>query len=160
MTIKCPYCNADAVKVDSSVIYGRSFGDIYMCSNYPKCDSYVGCHEDGRPKGSLANPVLRKLRTDAHEVFDYSWQKKLISRTQAYKRLALYLGIDKKDTHIGGFDDAGCKRVLEFSSTFYTELIPDKTERQRVFNMLRPIYNRYKLKTPGTYDQGDLFKSI
>lgn len=40
----CPYCGAEAQLMDSEVIYGRSFGYAWVCSNFPSCDSYVGCH--------------------------------------------------------------------------------------------------------------------
>lgn len=35
----CPYCEKPAEFVDSSVIYGRSYGMIYLCR---KCGAYVG----------------------------------------------------------------------------------------------------------------------
>jgi hypothetical protein len=46
----CPYCNQESQFVDSSVIYGKSYGMIYLCSD---CDAYVGCHNEIKPKEPL-----------------------------------------------------------------------------------------------------------
>ena len=41
----CPYCGAVSILTDSKVVYGKSYGMIYLCRNYPKCDAYVGVHK-------------------------------------------------------------------------------------------------------------------
>ena len=38
----CPYCGNRTEYVDSSVIYGRSYGMIYLCWD---CMAYVGVHK-------------------------------------------------------------------------------------------------------------------
>ena len=38
----CDYCGTKADLVDSSVIYGKSYGDIYLC---PNCGAYVRSEE-------------------------------------------------------------------------------------------------------------------
>ena len=38
----CPYCGKPTEFVDSSVIYGRSYGMIYLCRD---CRAYVGVHK-------------------------------------------------------------------------------------------------------------------
>lgn len=38
----CPYCGRPTEFVDSSVIYGRSYGMIYLCRD---CRAYVGVHK-------------------------------------------------------------------------------------------------------------------
>lgn len=58
----CPYCRAKAELRDSEFVYGdRNYGKIYVCSNYPICDAYVGVHKgtQDKPKGTLANAELR-----------------------------------------------------------------------------------------------------
>jgi len=40
----CLYCNSKVELKDSDVIYGKSYGLVYICSKFPKCDSYVGVH--------------------------------------------------------------------------------------------------------------------
>lgn len=42
----CPYCGKPTEFVDSSVIYGRSYGMIYLCRD---CRAYVGVHKGTRP---------------------------------------------------------------------------------------------------------------
>ncbi len=49
----CPYCGNRTEYVDSSVIYGRSYGMIYLCWD---CMAYVGVHKGtDRALGRLAN---------------------------------------------------------------------------------------------------------
>lgn len=58
----CPYCDNESELVDSEVVYGKSYGMMFLCS---PCDAYVGCHKDSpnnRPLGTLANRSLRSLR--------------------------------------------------------------------------------------------------
>jgi len=38
---KCPYCKGETKYVDSSLVYGRSYGMMYLCE---PCDAYVGVH--------------------------------------------------------------------------------------------------------------------
>jgi len=37
---KCSYCNGTVEEKDSSIIYGTSYGKVWICENYPKCDTY------------------------------------------------------------------------------------------------------------------------
>ncbi|MBO7256277.1 MAG: hypothetical protein J6V04_03005 [Bacteroidales bacterium] len=37
----CPYCGKDSELIDSSEIYGTSYGPMYICRD---CDAYVGCY--------------------------------------------------------------------------------------------------------------------
>jgi len=105
----CPLCGATARYIDSVAVYGTSFGMMWLCPT-PRCDSYVGAHADGRPKGTLAGPELRKARRDAHAAFDGWWQRAHISRTKAYITLSRVLGID--DAHIGSMDIPQCEFVV------------------------------------------------
>ena len=53
----CPYCRGKSEYVDSSVIYGKSYGMIYLCRT---CDAYCGVHRStDRALGRLANKELR-----------------------------------------------------------------------------------------------------
>ena len=57
MTIACDYCQASAELVDSKVIYGRSYGLMWLCR---PCGAWVGTHEGTeKPLGRLANADLR-----------------------------------------------------------------------------------------------------
>lgn len=119
-TMSCPYCGDRAELINSTVIYSKDYGLMYACENYPVCDAYVGCHKDTiRPKGRLANAELRRLKIQAHAVFDKIWfqknvpaKKKGKSRNKAYKWLADKLGIKGADCHIGYFDESQCINVI------------------------------------------------
>ena len=89
----CPYCGNPTEYVDSSVIYGRSYGMIYLCRD---CRAYVGVHKGtDQALGRLANAELREAKKDAH-----LW-------------LSIQLGIPREICHIGMFDVKDCKRVVE-----------------------------------------------
>jgi hypothetical protein len=106
----CPYCNQESQFIDSSVIYGKSYGMMYLCSD---CDSHVGCHDGtNKAKGTLANKELREFRKKAHECFDPLWKNKTYSRSSAYKWLSEKLGIPVDKTHIAMFNKEQCNKVI------------------------------------------------
>src|SRR6478609_12118401 len=111
----CQYCGNRAEFVDSSEVYSRSYGMMYLCR---KCDAYVGCHQySDRPLGTLAKKELRDLRSQVHAVFDPQWKSAVFAkrskRSEAYAGLAKLLGIDIKICHVGMFDEARCKEALK-----------------------------------------------
>lgn len=117
--VKCPYCGGKAVLRDSAIIYhGKSYGNAWICENYPRCDAYVGCHKRGdAPLGRLANAELRKAKKLAHWAFDPLWRRHgQRARSVAYKWLAKALGIPESECHIEMFDVAMCERVAEVSA--------------------------------------------
>ena len=115
----CPYCGCKSKYVDSSVIYGKSYGMVYMCE---PCDAFVGVHHKTSKKalGRLANRELREWKKKAHAHFDQLWKrglkkgrKKHEVRNSAYKWLANELGIKVEHSHIGMFDVELCRRTIE-----------------------------------------------
>jgi len=125
----CPYCGAKVIFVDSKMVYGKSYGMIYICSKYPKCDSYVGVHKNTCvPLGTLANKELRKYRGIAHLYFDTLWKnKKSGTRIKAYKWLSEKMNISVPDTHIGYFNIDQCKTVIKICKP-YAENILNKSK--------------------------------
>lgn len=114
LQITCPYCGERATLIDSAIIYRESYGNIYLCSNYPECDSFVGVHNGTDiPHGSLANSKLREIRKTAHARFDQLWQTGGMARNSAYRWLAQQLNIPVDNTHIGYFDLDMCKKVIK-----------------------------------------------
>lgn len=109
----CPKCGAESVLIDDRAIYRRHYGHAYQCPNH--ADHFVGAHKGSlRPKGTLAGPELRELRKACHRGFDQMWRghgKK--SRKAAYRWMAETLEIDEGEAHIGMFDEARCRRLLE-----------------------------------------------
>ena len=111
--MKCPYDNATVELKDSKMIYGRSYGNVFICSNFPKCNSYVGVHKkNNEPLGTLANAELRELRKKAHKLFDPIWKGQKMTRYNAYKKLSNAMGTNVKDTHIGMLREEECKLAI------------------------------------------------
>lgn len=74
--LTCPYCGSEAHLKDSAMIYGKSFGMVYLCDRYPFCDSWVGVHKGTtNPLGTMADSELRELRKNAHVLFDRLWRR-------------------------------------------------------------------------------------
>jgi hypothetical protein len=120
----CPYCNRKPEYVDSSVVYGRSYGMIYICK---PCNAYVGVHKGtDRPLGRLANKELRDAKKEAHFYFDKLWEKeskngksRSENRKSAYKWLSKELNIDYEYAHIGMFNLGMCKRVVALCRPYF-----------------------------------------
>ena len=111
--VYCDYCGRQAKYVDSRVVYGKSYGMIYLCR---PCEAYVGCHGKGdTPKGRLANAELRRWKIAAHNAFDPLWKYGPFRgrRNSAYAWLAEQMGLPKEKTHIGMFDVAECQQVIQ-----------------------------------------------
>ncbi len=110
--IYCDYCGRLAEFVDSKVVYGRSYGKIYLCRN---CMAYVGVHKGTDvPLGRLANAELRYWKKAAHAAFDPLWKRGPFRyhRDVAYGWLARKMGLPFEQTHIGLFDVSQCKKAV------------------------------------------------
>lgn len=113
--INCPYCGQRAELKDTEIIYGRSYGNAWICRNYPKCDAYVGVHRrDNNPLGSLANAELRTLREECHAKFDQLWSGGRMNRNEAYELLMKIMKLNKKKSHIAKFDKEKCNKLLSY----------------------------------------------
>lgn len=114
MNVYCDYCGEKAELVDSRVIYGRSYGHkVWLCR---KCMAYVCCHKGtDKPLGRLANAELRYWKRRAHDAFDPLWKYGRFRgyRNAAYAWLAQKMCLPVEKTHIGMFDVAQCKKVIE-----------------------------------------------
>lgn len=111
----CPYCGAYAVLRDAGVVYGEGamVEKLYVCSNYPVCDSYVGVFRNSDiPKGTLANSELRNKRIRAHRSFDAIWKAGIMTRGQTYQWMQHKFSLTKKQAHIGYFSDYMCEELI------------------------------------------------
>ena len=122
----CQHCGSKVVLRDSSVVYGKSYGFVWICSNFPNCYSYVGVHRNTtRPLGRVANNELRKLRIEAHKYFDHMWKLKQKrgceenARELAYKWLADELCLPVEHCHIGYFDKYLTQKVINLCKKYY-----------------------------------------
>jgi len=119
----CPYCGSEVILIDSALIYnGRGYGPVWVCSKYPECDAYVGCHKGTtKPLGRLANRELRTAKMAAHKAFDVLWQRRAATgrtnrkgaRTRGYYWLAEQLKMPRSKCHIGMMDVNDCIRVVK-----------------------------------------------
>lgn len=115
MQVICDYCRGDTEKVSGADVY-RNRPDlaskvIWRC--HP-CDAHVGCHPGTDiPLGRLANKELRKAKMEAHAAFDPIWRSRRMSRSKAYAWLAKSMGLTTAQCHIGMFDVAQCRRVVD-----------------------------------------------
>lgn len=62
----------------------------------------------GKP---LVSPETHAARSRAHAVFDPLWQSRLMTRKEAYKRLAEKMGMSRRKCHIALMDEATALRV-------------------------------------------------
>jgi len=113
--IQCPYCAAAATLKDASVIYKKpGLGKVYVCNNYPGCDSYVGVHEDtDQPKGSLANGKLRDLRKKVHAVIDPFWRDGSFDRRDVYRVFSQIMNV--RAFHVGELREEPAKAFIDDS---------------------------------------------
>jgi hypothetical protein len=137
----CPFCKAPVCNLTGREIY-HNRPDLYnlfdkrfvACSNFPRCDSYVGCHDDGTPLGTLADGVTRRLRVSAHTAFDSLWKgdDAVMSRNSAYQWLRkLFEAADV--VHIGSLYGKACERIIEAVRIFWLSQ-PDNWKDQKPRN--------------------------
>lgn len=89
---------------------------VYVCSDYPACNSFVMAHPDTlAPMGSLAGPELRRLRYEAHQEFDQLYKTGLMTRNEAYHWLAYIVQAPMSHAHIGHLGEYYCKVVIQES---------------------------------------------
>lgn len=115
MKMKCPYCGSTAVLRKASYVYGDRANEeyLYVCTQYPKCNSYVGVHEGTlQPKGTLANGDLRNKRIQAHRLFDQLWKCGIMKKKEAYHWMQYKLCLESKYAHIGMFSDYMCDELI------------------------------------------------
>lgn len=122
--VTCNYCGQPAKLVKGDAIYPNreDLHDLNFWRCTP-CNAHVGCHRPGAnggdgtvPLGRLANAELRMWKSKAHAAIDPKWQEDGRPRQEVYARMAAVLNIPKEDCHIGGFDVAMCKRVVDLAN--------------------------------------------
>ena len=147
MKNKCPYCGAEVVLRDATFVYtsnkAKDYNKVWVCSNYPKCDAYVGCHKGTTiPMGRLANARLRTLKKEAHRQFDPLWKSGLMSRKEAYRWLSNMLNIDLDECHIGMFDIKNCQRTIHLCRKQDNPVINEYRLKHYGYETKEPVFTR------------------
>ena len=115
---RCPYCGSHTILRSADGIYqDNSKGAmLYVCKNYPACDSYVRAHPGTNiPMGVPANWKLRKLRNEAHHYFNQLYERGYMSKQDAYCWLADILCVPFSEAHIGYLCEYYCQKVIDES---------------------------------------------
>lgn len=74
--VYCDYCGRQAEYVDSKVVYGKSYGMMYLCRN---CMAYVGVHKGtDKPLGRLAQKMGLPVEQTHIGMFDVAQCRKAI----------------------------------------------------------------------------------
>ncbi len=113
---RCPYCGSHTILRSAEGIYIDNSRDtkLYVCKNYPRCDSYVRVHPGTLiPVGTVANRELRALRAEAHRHFDRLHKEGFMSKQDAYQWLASTLGVPESQAHIGYLSEYYCNTVIQ-----------------------------------------------
>ena len=134
-SIRCPYCGSHTILRSADGIYqDNSRGTmLYVCANYPECDSYVRTHTGTKiPVGSLANHELRSLRNTAHHYFDQLYKTGYMPKQDAYLWLASIIDAPLSQAHIGYLSEYYCKIVIEECKKYLEQI---KNRRNRNFDL-------------------------
>lgn len=146
--MKCPYCGGEMILRDATFVYPNNkkaveWGSVWVCEHYPKCDSYVGCHDGTTiPLGRPANARLRTLKKEAHKQFDPIWKSGLVSRDQAYHWLADVLGIPYEECHIGMFDIHLCQKTIGICKTQDHPKVLAYRRKKYGYEFREPVFTR------------------
>lgn len=125
----CGYCGTATQLVNSTEIYGRDLGLIYICR---PCEAWVGVHKGTtNGKGRVANKELREWKMKAHAAFDPIWKEKIEvsgwkkkkARDYAYQWLSAQMGLQFGYCHIGWMEIEDCKRVIEICTPLFQQQI-------------------------------------
>lgn len=105
----CAECGAPMILRDSK------YGLFYGCTAYPDCRGTHGAHPDGLPLGRPGNAETKRLRHQAHLLFDPFWTgpKAVMSRGAAYRWLQNLFGLTEAEAHIGNFTADQCRTLIE-----------------------------------------------
>lgn len=119
---RCPYCGK-MLKLKSGKDLYPHREDLHEKNFWecPPCFAHVGCHGTStNPLGTVANPVDRLARSQAHAAFDPLWKGGRMSRRAAYQWLADSLGIPAGHCHISWMDSQQCQRVVDLCRAVQT----------------------------------------
>jgi len=106
--LTCPDCGSRLV------LRTGKYGPFWGCIRYPDCGGGHSAHRDGTPMGVPASAETRKLRVEVHNLFDQLWRgpKRQMTRSQAYRLLALLLNVGPAKAHISQLTSQQCRALI------------------------------------------------
>lgn len=132
----CPYCGggtdiAPLAEVSTRTDAAAANARVRLCR---KCRAWVGCHRySDEAMGMLANAELRRLRHQAHTVFDRIWKEKLKpSRYNAYSWLSLRMDMPRHLVHFGFFNEEQCRRAIALCEKFLERAVEKRLKKDVV----------------------------
>ena len=158
----CPYCGkpvrlerGDALPEASK--YKTQL--VYICSDYPKCDAYVGVHTGTTiPLGKLADRELRFLRITLHQLFDKLWLKTSdvpppLFREEAYTWLSHIVQWQRSyKVHIAHLTKRQCVVAIRTFYAIFKAYCPDilsAEEEERVYATQAKYKHWFHVQPPG-----------
>jgi hypothetical protein len=116
--LKCPNCGCGAKLINSKEVYGTSYGLMWVCMNFPKCNYRVTCKKGtATPTGELADEDLRNLRKKIYDKIDSIYKGKRDHTPQLYEDLGIKFSMIP--FKISNLDKNICMKVLEFLNRNY-----------------------------------------
>lgn len=108
LKVLCGECGEDMILKKSR------HGLFYSCSKFPVCRGSHGAHQgSGLPLGKPAKYETRRLRSEAHKIFDGYWKRIGLKKYDAYKFLANLMQIAPKKAHIALFNKSQCTKLIK-----------------------------------------------
>lgn len=127
--VPCPYCEQATVFTDSSEVYRKSYGMIYLCRD---CDAFVGVHGSTvNPLGTPAKRKLRELRKCCHGTLDYYWRTKQVTRSALYSWMMTVMQLPKERAHIAMLSETECLNLLYHAQEVTPEKINEAAKREK-----------------------------
>jgi hypothetical protein len=97
----------------------------------PNCKAYTGTQYDTTiPIGTPAGLRTRQSRMDAHFAFDRLWKHGFMTRSEAYEWLAVVMGLEPKDCHIGLMNLKQANRVITLANKKFAAALMEQQKKR------------------------------
>lgn len=152
----CDACqSANIVYIKETEVFGSSkrlWPFVWYCRS---CRASVGCHAGtGNPLGYMANPYVRRLRAELHEIVDPIWHAGIATRSEIYKWIAKELELDTCDLHISELTITQLRLAIERCNK-YAELNGKRIKKGDLQRQQAEASNDF----PGTRHRKEQFQS-
>lgn len=120
MIYYCAHCNSPARYYENSdFVYQHNYGPVWVCREYPYCNSYEKADREGRPLGLICNKRTKNLRRKVWKQHFKSIFLSEVDKAPAWEFLSRIIG--KKVTSLKQMDDKDCERFIYFCKERFSE---------------------------------------